>query len=257
MKNKIIIGLPVYNEESGIPKLLEKIILIRQKLGKDLQLYIVNDGSTDTTEKILHKYCKRYAYMNYINHPKNKGLGEAVKTLMNVVTFSFSEEDILVILDADNTHDPKIILDMVDKLNQENLDVVVASRFASGGKEIGVPIIRKTCSRGARIFFKTFFNIKNINDYSCGFRLYKVGYLKKAMTIYQNNLVTTSGFECMAEILAKFSKIGVKAGEYPLVLDYSLKESASKMRILKTTIGYFNLLGKVKKPKNFKRVKYG
>lgn len=257
MKNKIIIGLPVYNEESGIPKLLEKIILLRQELGNDLQLYIVNDGSTDDTAKILDKYIRGYGYMKYINHPENMGLGEAVKTLINTITLNFNEEDILVILDADNTHNPKIILNMADKLLQEDLDVVVASRFTRGGQEIGVPIIRKTCSRGARIFFKTFFNIENVNDYSCGFRLYKVGYLKRAMDIYQNNLVTSSGFECMAEILAKFSKIGVKAGEYPLVLDYSLKESASKMKILKTTIGYFNLLGKVRKPKNIKKVKYG
>ena len=52
----------------------------------------------------------------------------------------------------------------------------------------------------------------------------------------------------MAEILARFSKIGVRAGEYPLVLEYNLKEGRSKMKVLRTIKGYFSLVRRVKKP---------
>ncbi|MDD2481943.1 MAG: hypothetical protein PHF82_07435, partial [Lutispora sp.] len=59
---------------------------------------------------------------------------------------------------------------------------------------------------------------------------------------------TSKGFECMAEILARFSKIGVEAGEYPLILEYNLKEGKSKMKVLRTIKGYFSLVHRVKKP---------
>jgi dolichol-phosphate mannosyltransferase len=50
----------------------------------------------------------------------------------------------------------------------------------------------------------------------------------------------------MAEIAARLSKIGVKASEYPLVLEYNLKEGKSKMNVMRTIVGYFALIRKVK-----------
>lgn len=72
--------------------------------------------------------------------------------------------------------------------------------------------------------------------------------MKKAIHAYHGNLITSGGFECTAEIIARFSKIGVKAAEYPLVLEYDLKEGKSKMRVMRTIMGYFNLVRKVKRP---------
>jgi len=59
-------------------------------------------------------------------------------------------------------------------------------------------------------------------------------------------LVTTNGFDCMAEIAARFSRIGIRAGEVPLILNYGLKDGESKMNVARTIRGYFSLLGKVR-----------
>ena len=69
----------------------------------------------------------------------------------------------------------------------------------SRGK-IGVPLIGSYLAEELNVL--NIFNIKNINDYSSGFRVYKVGYLRHSMELYNNNLITTNGFDCMAEILA-------------------------------------------------------
>lgn len=58
-------------------------------------------------------------------------------------------------------------------------------------------------------------------------------------------MVSVTGFECMAEILAKFSRLHPRAGEYPLVLHYELKAGSSKMNVLRTIRGYLGLLRKV------------
>ncbi len=241
MKSKILIGLPAFNEENNINKLLDKIILLKKDLGEFLYVIVINDGSTDNTETILKSYSQKYNFITYKNHTSNMGLGCAVKTLFEYTVNSFESNDILVILDADNTHNPKIILPMINKLNKEKLDIVIASRFINGGKEIGLNFIRKFYSRGAKIFCKIVFPIRNANDYSCGYRAYNIGYIKKLLYAYKDNLITSSGFECMVEILAKSGKLGVRVGEYPLVLEYNLKEGKSKMNSLKTIAGYLRL----------------
>ncbi|WP_058485114.1 glycosyltransferase family 2 protein [Defluviitalea phaphyphila] len=248
MNSKIIIGLPAYNEEKALPQLLEKIKNVKRTITYPLEIIIINDGSTDNTRKILEEYQSKYSYIKVINHNKNKGLGAAIKTLFYTVIKNYKDSDFLVTMDSDNTHNPSHIIKMIKRMENENLDLIIASRFTKGGKEIGVPIIRKLYSRGAKYFFKIFFGIKNINDYSSGFRVYRIGYIRKSIDLYQDNLITTNGFDCMAEILARFSKIGVKAGEYPLMLEYNLKEGKSKMDIGKTILGYLGLLKRVKKP---------
>ena len=94
-------------------------------------------------------------------------------------------------------------------------------------------------------FFKLFFPIKNLNDYSSGFRAYRAGIIRQALEEW-DELVTTNGFDCMAEIAAKLSKMAIRAGEVPLILRYELKKGASKMKVAQTVKGYFSLLAKVR-----------
>lgn len=247
-QRKVIVGLPAYNEENGLPKLLTKLINVKEQIESPFSILIINDGSSDGTEDILKSYQNQYPFIHYHNHETNKGLGQAMKTMFQHAVDAFNENDILITLDADNTHNPSIIPNLIKKLDDEALDIVIASRFTKGGKEIGLSAVRKIYSRGAKVFLKIFYPIPFVNDYSCGYRAYRVGYLKKASSIYGGKLITTNGFECMVEILARFSKIGVHAGEFPLRLEYHLKEGQSKLPVVRTIVGYFRLLKKVKKP---------
>lgn len=237
---KLIIGLPAYNEEKNISKLIYKINKLKS-IYEDLIILIVNDGSTDNTLRIVKDYSKLYSHIKYLDHIENRGLPKTLMTIFKYALNNLNKDDILIILDADNTHNPKIIPDMVNKLTNENLDIVIASRFIKGGKEIGLSTLRKFCSRGASLFSRIAFNIENVTDYSCGYRAYRVGYLKKLYEHYNEELITSEGFECMMEVLVKANKIGVKIGEYPLVLEYNLKEGNSKMKVLKTIMGYFKV----------------
>jgi dolichol-phosphate mannosyltransferase len=248
MADKIFIGLPAFNEEKSLPELLSKIIDFSNNIDEELEVIVVDDGSTDRTKKIIEAFSDSYHFIKGLYHEKNLGLGAAINTIFHAVIEKACDNDFLVTMDADNTHNPYQIINMIQRIKEENLDLIIASRFVRGGEERGVPLIRRLYSRGAKYFFKLFFNIRNINDYSSGFRVYKVGYLRRSMQLYNNQLITTNGFDCMAEILAKFSKIGIKAAEYPLKLQYDLKASASKMKVFETILGYFDLLRRVKKP---------
>jgi dolichol-phosphate mannosyltransferase len=242
---KVLIGLPAYNEEAGLATVLQGINRYRGQSRYEIETLIVNDGSTDHTGRIAADFAERYGFLKVIDHEKNKGLGEAIKTILRYAVANLADDDILVTMDADNTHSPLLIESMIGSLVCHDLDLVVASRFTRGGCELGLKFLRKLYSRGAMCFFKLFFRIRNMNDYSSGFRAYRVGIIRQAQSRW-NELVTTSGFDCMAEIAARFSRMNIKAGEVPLILNYGLKEGASKMKVGRTVKGYFSLLAKVR-----------
>ncbi len=242
---KILIGLPAYNEENAIGNVLRGIARFRDMSRYGIKVLVVDDGSTDQTKNILTGFTEQNSYLTVITHEQNKGLGEAINTILGYALKHMDDDDVLVTMDADNTHSPLLIESMIGSLDSNNLDLVVASRFTQGGCEIGLRALRKVLSRGAMLFFKLFFPIENLNDYSSGFRAYRVGIIREAQNRW-GRLVTTNGFDCMAEIAAKFSRMKIRVGETPLVLRYDFKEGSSKMNVARTVRGYFSLLGKVR-----------
>lgn len=237
--NKTYIMLPCYNEAKSLTPLNKKFVALKDTF--DFELFYVNDGSTDETLEMIEGFAEEFEFIHTIDHGVNKGLAGAMRTILSYADANFDKNDILITLDSDDTHNPKIIPNMVEKLQQDALDIVIASRFTDGGQELGLSLIRKLYSRGAKLFCKLMFRIKQVNDYSCGYRAYRVGLIQNMMQYYKNKVVTVDGFECMVEILVKSKALNVKAGEYPLVLEYNLKQSPSKMRAMKTILGYFKL----------------
>lgn len=239
--SKIMVGLPAYNESQSIAKLMDRINLVRQDIKIDLEVFAVNDGSNDDTEQYLINYSQRFPHIKYVNHPCNQGLAQGMRTIIDYSINHQKSDDILVVLDADNTHNPNIIPAMVEKLISKKLDIVIASRFEKSGQEIGLSPYRKFLSRGASLFANIFFNVKGVKDYSCGFRAYNVDFLKKMKDYYGEKLIQAQGFECMIELIIKAGFLGAKIDEYPLILEYNLKETPSKMKVMKTIGGYFKL----------------
>lgn len=91
------------------------------------------------------------------------------------------------------------------------------------------------------------FPIAGARDYTCGYRLYSAKIIKKAFACYgKNGLVQEEGFLCMVEILLKLRALNLKAGEVGFVLRYDRKAGPSKMKVLKTILGYFRLLVRFK-----------
>jgi dolichol-phosphate mannosyltransferase len=136
-------------------------------------------------------------------------------------------------MDADNTHTPGLIRNMI-RVVREGADVVIASRYQSGSYIRGVPLHRKLLSLGARAMFQIFFPIPGIRDYTCGYRAYRASVLKEAFRRYGDDFVNQEGFQCMVDILLKLRRMDLIFREVPLILRYDLKEGASKMKVART-----------------------
>ena len=150
------------------------------------------------------------------------------------------DHDVIIRMDCDNTHEPHYIPRLLSRLN-EGWDVVIASRFAPGGRQHGVKPLRALLSWGANCFMKMVFPIKGVREYSCGFRAYRAKLIKRAIRFYGNNFIQLKGlgFTGTLEKLVKLNIIGARIAEVGFELRYDQKQSSSKMVSSITTFGYF------------------
>ncbi len=237
----IYVLLPTYNEEHSIEPLLLRIKNGMSKRNYQYSVVVYNDGSTDNTSEILKKNVYDIPLV-IIGERENKGLGYAMNSLVNrVLELSTGDDDVAVVLDADNTHNPEHIFRMVDDIS-DGFDVVIASRFLRDSRTLGVPKYRNLLSIVASYLMKILFPIKGIRDYTCGYRAYRVGVLRDAKNIYGDALITERGFACMAELLIKLRRLGILAVEIPLVLKYNLKRGKSKMDVPATILKTLRLI---------------
>lgn len=239
----VIAVLPAYNEEKAIGALLEEFKRVFEKEHIHYKLIVVNDGSSDKTGQIANGYSD-ILNIKVVNHPQNKGLGRTIITgFQEAVKVLESGDDVIVNMDADNTHSPDFIPSMLKKI-QSGADLVIASRYQPGSEEIGVPFLRRLYSRGAKFLFKIFFNLKGINDYTCGFRAYRASLIIKGFEKYKNDLISRNGFACTDELLIHLATLTDKYEEVPFILRYDKKEGKSKLKLFTTILETFKLLFK-------------
>lgn len=239
---KVIMALPAYNEEIALPELLERIGEAFADNDLPYEVVIVDDGSSDDTAKIAAQMSFQMP-IHVIQHEQNKGLGITLRDGLREAVDRAGERDIIVTMDADNTHPPGLINRMVQMIH-EGCDVVIASRFESGGCAVGVPFERVILSLGARALFTVLFPTRGVRDYTSGFRAYRASVIRQGFADHGDDLVGETGFSCMADVLLKLRKQGALFGEAPLRLRYDRKGGESKMRVFRTIWLTVKLLGR-------------
>ena len=160
----------------------------------------------------------------------NKGLGAGLRALVGYAVTDARDDDALVIMDCDDTHDPAQFGDMLARL-AEGADVVIGSRYVRGALVRGVPPLRRVTALGAAALFKLIHPVRGVWDYTCGYRAYRVGVLKQAASHYGDALVAERGFACMVELLLKLNALQARFAEVPLQLRYDQKPTATKMGV--------------------------
>jgi len=230
---KLAVVLPVYNEKPNLERLLIRIANFLRSIEYDFHILIVDDGSSDGSLAIA-EHCSQFLPITIIKHDTNLGLGRAILTGL---TAGAEVADYVVTMDADDSHDPSLIPDMICGLDS-GADVVIASRFQKNSKVVGLSVYRRLLTCVSSKTLSIVFPFANVRDYSSGYRAYKSSILKQLQSKYGQTFVKESGFACMLEILLKLRSSNVKVSEVPMVLHYERKLGRSKMRVLNTVARY-------------------
>jgi len=180
--------VPAYNEAKTIKQILEKI----NSVPIDKEIIVVDDGSSDGTEKVLRDI--KYNNLKIIHHSSNRGKGAAFLTGL-----SHAQGEFVIIQDADLEYDPNDYLKLMAAIKENSADIILGARFKEGYHGL---LIHRLGNRLLTVLLNLLFNLKLNDCFTC----YK---LFRRETINKLNLNEES-FTIETEILAKAARRGLR-----------------------------------------------
>jgi glycosyltransferase involved in cell wall biosynthesis len=194
--NKLSILMPAYNEAKTIEQTLRKIMEVKLVGGFLKQVIIINDCSTDETEKVVLQFIKENPAEEiiYFKHSINKGKGAALHTGIEKATGSH-----IIIQDADLEYDPHEFNILLQPIINGSADVVYGSRFI-GGKPHRILFFWHTIGNKMLTFFSNMFSNMNLTDMESCYKLFRAD-LIKAIKLEEKRF----GFE--PEITQKIARV--------------------------------------------------
>ncbi|HET6458487.1 MAG TPA: glycosyltransferase family 2 protein [Nitrosopumilaceae archaeon] len=193
----IVIGLPAYNEEKNIAKIILKIQSVADKV------IVCNDGSSDLTGDIAEKMG-----VLVINHPKNMGYGAAIRSLF--LKAKELDADVLVTFDADGQHRIEDVAKLLEPIKNNTADIVIGSRFLDDKtkipkyREIGIKTITGLSNASTDV---------KVTDSQSGFRAYNNKVLREIVP-------SDFGMGVSTEILIKANNKKFRIVEVPITILY-------------------------------------
>jgi glycosyltransferase involved in cell wall biosynthesis len=216
----VSIIIPAFNEEAGISKVLEEILLEMNKSSIDYEIVVVDDGSTDRTVEIV-----REEGIEVVQHFSNRGYGAAIKTGITKVKY-----DSIVITDADGTYPNERICELVSIFENEKLDMVVGSRV---GKNVKIPLIRRP-AKWAITKLANCLSGRKIPDINSGLRVMKKSVVNKFINILPD------GFSLTTTITLAMLTNNHSVKYIPI--DYFSRKCKSKIRPIYDTLNFIQLI---------------
>ena len=220
---KITVGIPAYNEEKNIAK-----IIVKLKKTVD-QILVCDDGSTDSTCAIAESLG-----VTVIKHQKNSGYGMAIRSIF--LKAKETNADVLVTIDADGQHKIEDISKIIKPIVDGQADISIGSRFLTEDdntpsyRKLGVKIITKVTNSSLS---------EKVTDAQSGFRAYN-------NKVLQSLTPSDSGMGISTEILIKSSNLGLKIAEVPTVIQYEGDTSTQNpvshgTEVLMSTLKYISI----------------
>ena len=215
--SQTLIIIPTYNEVDNISPLLKEIFSVLP----DVHILFVDDSSPDGTADKIAAFQASYPSQIFLEVRKEKeGLGKAyVHGFQWALARAYQN---IFEMDADLSHPAKSLPQMIDALENE-VDVIVGSRYLSGVNVVNWPIMRILLSMGASIYVRLITGLP-VKDATAGF----VGYRASALLTLDLDALSFVGYAFQIEMKFKLWKKGCSLKEIPIVF-VNREKGVSKM----------------------------
>ena len=191
--------VPVFNEGKNIGSMLAELY---RAVEYPKRVLIVYDRDDDDTLPVVGPLLGQYEGLTLLRNTRGTGVLNAIRSGIDAAT-----GDVVIVTMADLSDDPIIANEMVRRIRAGEADVVCASRYMRGGKQIGGGALKKTLSRlaGLSLYFMGF----PVHDATNAFRAYRRDVLKSF------EIESQGGFEYSLELTAKAHAAGFRVVEVP------------------------------------------
>jgi len=206
MRTRLII-VPTYNELTNAPLLIRRIF----KHIPNSDVLVVDDGSPDKTGDAIRELQQEFPTLHLLERKAKLGLGSAYR-----LGFAWGLEqsyEELIEMDADLSHRVRDLKTMIDEKElRPNTDLVIGSRWISGGRTENWSKGRELLSRAANLYVRAMLGL-GVKDSTAGFRIYSAAILRKLD--FQS--IKSDGYSFQIEMTRAVHKIGGKIIEVPII----------------------------------------
>ncbi len=201
---RALICMPTYNESENLRPIVQAI----HAVVPETHILVIDDNSPDGTGDIADELAERDERIHVLHRTEKAGLGQAY-----IAGFKWAlehEYERIVEMDADFSHQPKYLPEMIGQL--DNYDVVVGSRYVAGGGTEDWGLIRKIISRGGGTYARMILGL-DVQDLTAGFVAWR------AQTLQNIGFedVEASGYVFQIDMKYRAHKKGYKILEVPIV----------------------------------------
>jgi len=205
--NRALVCIPTYNEAENIEPITQAVL----KAEPRVDILIVDDNSPDGTGKIADTLAAREPRIRVLHREKKEGLGRAY---LAAFRWAMAEGYTYIIeMDADFSHDPKYLPQFVDAA-EGGADLVLGSRYVSGGGTVNWGVGRKVISRGGSLYARTILGVK-VRDLTGGFKCFN----RRVLEGIGLDEVKSSGYAFQIELTYRTLKKGFTVREIPIVFE--------------------------------------
>jgi dolichol-phosphate mannosyltransferase len=170
--------LPTYNERENLPIIFYLLDKMFNEAKLKYEVVIVDDSSPDNTLEVAQSIQKSYGkeHVNIVSRKGKLGLGTAY-----IAGLKSAKGERVILMDADLSHHPKFIPQMVELMDSSKVEIVTGTRYALGGGVYGWDFRRKLTSKGAN-FLADFLLNPGVSDLTGSFRMYERRVLEEVLS---------------------------------------------------------------------------
>ena len=227
-KNNISVSIiiPCFNEVKTIKKVIYNILDMKFE---NLEIIIVDDGSTDGSYELLNEISKDENII-LLSHKKNYGKGYAIRTALEKIN-----NEIVIIQDADLEYNPKDYPALLLPFKETNADIVYGSRFLGSQKYTRIHFFWHFVANKLLTFVCNLLTNLNMTDMETGYKLFKKDVIKSIK-------IEEKSFGVEPEITLKLAKKKYKFFEVPISYNGRSYEEGKKIGLKDAFIALFCIL---------------
>lgn len=204
MNTRIII--PTYNEAENIAALMSELLRV---MPADTRILAIDDGSPDGTADLVRDYMAKDARVSLLTRPGKFGMGSAYQMAFRKV-LDEGTDDCIVTIDADFSHNPRYVPELVRNLG-DGYDLVVGSRYVPGGRIEHWELWRRMLSWGGNFYVRLITGLP-IHDCTAGFSCMRTDFLRRVPF----EKVKASGYAWWFTLRIMFWRRGARIREIPI-----------------------------------------
>jgi dolichol-phosphate mannosyltransferase len=205
--NRALVCIPTYNEADNLEPITQAVL----KAEPRVDILVVDDNSPDGTGKIADTLAAKEPRIRVLHREKKEGLGRAY---LAAFRWALAEGYTYIIeMDADFSHDPRYLPGLLDAA-EAGADLVLGSRYVTGGGTVNWGIGRQVLSRGGSLYARTILGV-GIHDLTGGFKCFH----RRVLETLELDEVKSTGYAFQIELTYRTLKKGFTVRELPIVFE--------------------------------------